>query len=884
MKNDRLDFVLRFVLLSLLFTFTMGSPALVHAQGGGSETRASSDQDKHSGLAPVFHDDDDDCDRDDRDARNTGDSDWDDCHPQVWVAAVWTADEGLNPRTSFDAGDPIQWVITLKNTKSRAVSVELTYVVRDPSGTVLSRSERTVSASPGVSYWEEAGVVPDAAGTYSFTGTAEYRDSTSRKTARYEVGNACHTLTTSSSPGAGGSVAASPAPDCNNGTQYSTGTVVTLTAGANTGFAFSSWTGAVTGSLNPATVTMTADQSVTANFVEFTGLTAGTYDDTDPAWTYTGSWTTDTNAGYFDGTSHVSTTAGNEATVTIYGSQFTLYFTGDTDHGSMDVYVDGVQIDTIDQSSATTMFQRTWTSPVLSSSVHELRFVHADGTAVDIDAIEIQTISDNSAPAAIADLTAATGAAAGTVELSWTAPGDDNNTGTAASYEVRYSTIAISDEATWNAATPVTTAVPVPSAAGSEESVTVSGLTPDATYFFAVRAEDEGGNLGDLSNSPSAAAGAGAVAEVLYDDADATWTYSGTWYTFSGAGPYNDTLHQSITPGNYAELTFTGVQVELTYLKAYGRGSFNIYLDGNLVDTLNGVNSAVVWQPTWISPVLSSGTHTIRIQVVSGGWVDVDVVQVYDAPISPTPVGAGVYDDDDIAWTYSGTWAYFSGPGPYSDTLHQNNTPGSYAEVYFTGTQVTLTYLQAPVRGSINVYIDGTQVDTINALNGNIVWQSTWTSQTLSAGAHTVRFENADGGWMDLDAIQVEGASGPPTPVGAGTYDDMNSAWSYSETWQVFNGTGPYNDTLHQNSVPGSYAEFVFNGTQVILTYLQAPGRGSIDVYLDGTLVETLDALNMDVVWQPTWTSQILAAGTHTVRFENGGGGWIDIDALTVQE
>lgn len=76
----------------------------------------------------------------------------------------------------------------------------------------------------------------------------------------------CYTLTTGINPGGGGSVTANPAPTCNNGTQYLSGTSVTLTANANSSFAFSNWSGNASGTANPITVTMDADKSITANF------------------------------------------------------------------------------------------------------------------------------------------------------------------------------------------------------------------------------------------------------------------------------------------------------------------------------------------------------------------------------------------------------------------------------------------------------------------------------------------------------------------------------------------------------------------------------------------------------------------------------------------
>lgn len=109
-------------------------------------------------------------------------------------------------------------------------------------------------------------------------------------------------------------------------------------------------------------------------------------------------------------------------------------------------------------------------------------------------------------PAAIIDLAASTGAS-GTVNLSWTAPGDDGDSGTATTYLIRYATSAISDDVTWNNATQVS-GEPAPLAAGTTQTMTVSGLAPGQTFYFAIRVQDEVSLMSALSNSPSAAAGA----------------------------------------------------------------------------------------------------------------------------------------------------------------------------------------------------------------------------------------------------------------------------------------------------------------------------------------------------------------------------------------
>jgi len=74
--------------------------------------------------------------------------------------------------------------------------------------------------------------------------------------------NTAYLLTTAANPTAGGSV--TPA----SGTYYAPGTVVSLTATANTGYKFSNWTGSVANANSASTtVTMSAPETVTGNFV-----------------------------------------------------------------------------------------------------------------------------------------------------------------------------------------------------------------------------------------------------------------------------------------------------------------------------------------------------------------------------------------------------------------------------------------------------------------------------------------------------------------------------------------------------------------------------------------------------------------------------------------
>jgi len=107
---------------------------------------------------------------------------------------------------------------------------------------------------------------------------------------------------------------------------------------------------------------------------------------------------------------------------------------------------------------------------------------------------------DTTAPAAIANLQTSSPTSS-SITLTWTAPGDDGSTGTAATYIVRYNTAAITD-VNWDTSTDAT-GEPAPQIAGSSETMTVSGLSPSITYYFAIKAQDEVPNTASLSNIPT---------------------------------------------------------------------------------------------------------------------------------------------------------------------------------------------------------------------------------------------------------------------------------------------------------------------------------------------------------------------------------------------
>jgi hypothetical protein len=166
--------------------------------------------------------------------------------------------------------------------------------------------------------------------------------------------------------------------------------------------------------------------------------------------------------------------------------------------------------------------------------------------------------------------------------LSWTAPGDDGNTGRATSYDLRYRPTGITGVDTvgwWSGATQVT-GEPVPSTAGATDQMVVAGLTQGTTYYFIVRALDEVANVSGFSNvavgttqSCNAPTSAPGNLNAVADTGQVTVTWSGSdplavslnLYRATGSGAWSATPYRSNLPLSQTSFVDTNVSPGTTY-------------------------------------------------------------------------------------------------------------------------------------------------------------------------------------------------------------------------------------------------------------------------------------------------------------------------------
>ncbi|MFH0731976.1 MAG: PKD domain-containing protein [Candidatus Omnitrophota bacterium] len=111
-----------------------------------------------------------------------------------------------------------------------------------------------------------------------------------------------------------------------------------------------------------------------------------------------------------------------------------------------------------------------------------------------------QQEKDETPPTTTEDLAATSADDSSVITLSWTAPGDDGDSGTASSYDIRYSHSEIKTNKDWEDSTELDNE-PAPKQAGQQETFQVDNLY--GQLYFALKTSDEVFNESGISNNAS---------------------------------------------------------------------------------------------------------------------------------------------------------------------------------------------------------------------------------------------------------------------------------------------------------------------------------------------------------------------------------------------
>ena len=242
---------------------------------------------------------------------------------------------------------------------------------------------------------------------------------------------------------------------------------------------------------------------------------------------------------------------------------------------------------------------------------------------------------------------------------------------------------------------------------------------------------------------------------------------------------------------------------------------------------------------------------------------------------SPTPVGAGVYDDRDSHLIYSGTWSQNNETDLYATTQSFSNQPSNSVSLTFTGTTVAYVYAMCYNIGKTEVRIDGSLVDTIDGYlygpisNPNFNWQKIAVYSGLSTGNHTItvtatsqKNASATDNYTTIDAFIV-----------GQIYNDSASGFTYYAGWSTSVGYPVFwGGDQHYTDTPGYYVSRNFTGSSATVIFTYAPNAGIAQVTVDGVVVGTIDQYGPNVnSTDPTYfrisrTYSGFSSGTHQLK------------------
>jgi len=389
---------------------------------------------------------------------------------------------------------------------------------------------------------------------------------------------------------------------------------------------------------------------------QVSSTTTTRYEETSPAVSWTGIWTNFSYPSYSGGSTKYTNKAGASATFTFSGIQVSLIALKHPNRGIAKIYIDGTPIvngdialsgDTGSDKSGVDLYRLTakyqslaYTSPVLTSGPHTitievtgLKNASATNSYADVDAFDVVTVSTDTTPPTAPSGLSATAISSSQINLSWS-PSVDNVGVVGYKIERSPDNIAFSQIDT-----------------STNTSYSNTGLNPSTIYYYRIRAYDQAGNNSDYSSGASATTQVSSTTTTRYEETSPGLSWTGTWTNFSYPSYSGGSTKYTNKAGASATFTFSGIQVSLIALKHPNRGIAKIYIDGTPIvngdialsgDTGSDKSGVDLYRLTakyqslaYTSPVLTSGSHTIAIEVTglknasaTNSYVDVDAFDV----------------------------------------------------------------------------------------------------------------------------------------------------------------------------------------------------------------------------------------------------------------
>ena len=578
--------------------------------------------------------------------------------------------------------------------------------------------------------------------------------------------------------------------------------------------------------------------------------------DSDPAITFTGSWSYYTARGFgdFDDDVHATMTASDSATFSFNGTGIQILGETNSDEGAFQIYLDGT-LDTASytQAGTTRVAQEVIYSVLgLSSGAHTVKLTNAGaGTYTVIDGFVV-------VPSAIVPVHDIAFSGITFAYATWNLPSSvgyiDNQAGVL-----------------WDTTSAVPTPTRIQAAVQAHRGANVA--------FTGCTFSHLGGTGIDLADGTQSSSITGSVIE----DASGGGVSIGEVDDYFQTEPSLMTANDTLSDNAIAHVGFdyhdaVGIWV------GYTRG---LVLQHNDIGHTPYSGISLGWGWGWASQcalqsaegiadcklgtiyaqdnqIVMNYVHDVMGFLFDGGPIYTNGGQGGGNGLTPSVLAQNFL----AAGNHTNNMLYQDEGSSYWDT-HDNVTTlgGSDWIGMWTPTIHDITV------GPVNY------TDNANTLNNGT--NITYTAPTVVTG----------GTWSTVPAAVTIMQSAGLEPAYRGSpamRDDDDQALSYTGTWttQGSRGYGDYQDNVHYTATNGDTVTLTFSGTGVSLIGEKSSDQGEVALSIDGVAAGTADTSvpsgSAREVQQVLFTSATLAAGSHTLQVTMNSGSYMTVDAFRV--
>ncbi len=374
-----------------------------------------------------------------------------------------------------------------------------------------------------------------------------------------------------------------------------------------------------------------------------------------------------------------------------------------------------------------------------------------------------------------------------------------------------------------------------------------------------------------------------------YQETNPNIVLNGTWINYVGNGPQGGAYKYTNDPNAklnfYVDNTVGRITIYRTTYSNYG--STAIFMDGSQIALMNNTSSTLLFAVPY-TIAIPSGNHLIELRnVVGSGYMSIDQVDLLP-PAQALTTAPGIYQDRNINLSYSGKWSLNTNQALLGASSRYTNDPNARVSFNIDSSvgQVILyrtTYL-ASTYGSFQVYVDNVLTTTMNNTSSGFVFGVPFVFEVVP-GNHTIELRNVGSTYSDIDQIKLLPPAAPISTT-PGTYQEDEPNLAYSGIWTNTNTASALGGTWKYTNDPNATVSFktdVSVGRVTIYrTTYQAGVYGSFQVYVDGTLLTTINNTSSTFQFQQPFTFEVTPA-SHIITLKNVGSTYSVLDQISLQ-